>query len=330
VVNLPSTREEKRQVFDEIRDACAWVADNADWVRIRGDRLAAYAAQLPLEKIVLAEMDWEHHYKGDTGATVAYFLTLAAVNFGSGYFPKLAKRSGMSGYYTIASHLRDRFTEDGPLTAKALRRMDPATCTRIFHQSLENPPVQELMEHFSRALRQLGRLLSADFGGRFLNMTAAAKGAAGRLVEILKRMPYFDDRQSYKARKIPFYKRAQLAAADLSLAFCGEGPGAFDDLSRLTIFADNLVPHVLRMDGILTYRPKLLERIEAGFLIPAGSPEEVEMRACAVHAVELLRATPTAREYGVTAQQMDFLLWHHGQGQHYKAVPRHRTRTIFY
>jgi hypothetical protein len=318
------------QVFEEIRSACVWVADHADWVQIRGDRLTPYAEQLPLEDVAINEMDWSHHFRGDTAATAAYFLTLAAVNFGSGYFPRLAKRPGMSGYYTIASRLRDRFADLGPLSAEALCRMDPVTCAGIFHQSLEQPAVQELMERFSRALRQLGRLLIADFGGRFLDMVAAAQGSAGRLVSILRRMSYFDDRQSYRGRKIPFYKRAQLAAADLSLAFCGEGPGAFDDLDRLTIFADNLVPHVLRMDGILEYRPELVARIQAGRPIPAGSPEEVEIRASAVHAVELLRATPVARGCGVTAQQLDYLLWHRGQGKGYKAVPRHRTRTIFY
>ena len=52
---------------------------------------------------------------------------------------------------------------------------------------------------------------------------------------------------------VPFYKRAQLTAADLSLAFDGKGLGSFEDLDQLTIFADNLVPHVLRVDKVLLY-----------------------------------------------------------------------------
>jgi hypothetical protein len=161
-------------------------------------------------------------------------------------------------------------------------------------------------------------------------MAAAAEGRAARLVEILTRIPYFDDRHLYRGRSVALYKRAQLAAADLGLALGGRAPGNFSDLDRLTLFADNLVPHVLRLDGILAYAPELLARIEAGALIAAGSPEEVELRACAVHAVELLRATPAARRCGVTAQQLDYLLWHRGQQKRYKAVARHRTRTIFY
>jgi hypothetical protein len=37
-----------------------------------------------------------------------------------------------------------------------------------------------------------------------------------------------------------------------------------------------------------------------------------------------------ARRHGVTSQQLDYILWHRGQQKQYKAVPRHRTRTIFY
>ena len=318
------------EIFDEIRCACASVAAVAKWVRVSTDGLNDYAAGLPLENSATSEMDWEHHFRGNTAASVAYFITLAAVNFGSGYFPHLAKRPGMTGYYTIATRLRDRFAAEGPIPADALRYMDTVAYMRLFHQSPDNPVIEELMAHFGRALRQLGRLLTNDFQGSFLRLAAAAEGRAAGLVAILARLPYFHDRPIYRGGKIPLFKRAQLAAADLSLALEGRAPGNFGDLDRLTIFADNLVPHVLRLDGVLSYHPQLLARIEAGELIAAGSPEEVELRTCAVHAVELLRATPAARRHGATYQQLDYLLWHRGQRKKYKAVPRHRTRTIFY
>ena len=123
-------------------------------------------------------------------------------------------------------------------------------------------------------------------------------------------------------RDVGFYKRAQLTAADLSLARVGE----FNDLARLTIFADNLVPHVLRMDGVLRYDASLLERIDREELILAGSPEEQEIRACALHAVELLRQHVDP----VNSMQLDYILWNRGQARAYKARPRHRTRTVFY
>jgi hypothetical protein len=114
------------------------------------------------------------------------------------------------------------------------------------------------------------------------------------------------------------------------LAFNGCGPGKFDDLDNLTIFADNLVPHVLRVDEILLYDKNLADRIDAGKLIPAGSPDEVEIRACALHAVELLKKELRKAGYQVTSCGLDYLLWNRGQQPHYKAIPRHRTRTVFY
>jgi hypothetical protein len=95
------------------------------------------------------------------------------------------------------------------------------------------------------------------------------------------------------------------------------------------MFADNLVPHVLRLDGILRFDPALVARIDREELIVHGSPEEVEIRACAVHAVELLvAAAPPA--CGLTAAALDQLLWQRGQQPRYKASPRHRSRCTAY
>lgn len=108
-------------------------------------------------------------------------------------------------------------------------------------------------------------------------------------------MPLFNDVERYHGLEVPFFKRAQLTAADLHLAFQGQGLGHFTDLDQLTIFADNLVPHVLRIDKVLRYEDDLAARIDREEPIPAGSPEEVEIRACAVHAVELLVEHPAHR-----------------------------------
>jgi hypothetical protein len=94
------------------------------------------------------------------------------------------------------------------------------------------------------------------------------------------------------------------------------------------MFADNLVPHVLRLDGILRFDPELVARIDREELIVHGSGEEVEIRACAVHAVELLvTASPAPRR---SAAELDQILWLRGQQPHYKASPRHRARCTAY
>jgi hypothetical protein len=317
-------------LLDQIREQCAWVAGQGCAVRINRDRIHPYAESLLEASVAPAEMDPAHHYVGRGPDTVAFILTLDAVNFGSGYFPHLRKRPGLSGYFTIASSLNRYFVEQGPLSAARLAEITPRACTELFGQDPSNEVVAELMALFAKALNDLGGLVRDRFGGSFTGLVEAAEESAEKLIQILSAMPFFQDVQPYQDREVPFYKRAQLTAADLALAMRGEPLGRFRDLDRLTIFADNLVPHVLRMDGVLDYDPALLERIEHQELIAPGNSEEIEIRACAVHAVERIREELASLGKSVTSMALDSLLWNRGQGAAYKARPRHRCRCVFY
>jgi hypothetical protein len=313
-------------VTDRIRQSCAQVARRARHLRINEAAIERYAMSLRLEKAVAPSIDWITHYRGDEAGTAAFFVTLDAINFGSGYFPHVRKRPGMSGYFTVATSLKEEFERHGPMSAERLADISREDSFRIFGQDRENAVVGELMGLFARALNDLGRLLLEKYEGSVVELIGAAGHSALRLVEVLAEMPFFRDEERYGELVVPFYKRAQLTAADLSLALGGRGLGRFDDLDRLTIFADNLVPHVLRVDGVLSYDAELAARIDREELIEAGSREEVEIRACAVHAVELM-----AEALGVTAMGLDYVLWNRGQERHYKTIkPRHRCRTVYY
>ena len=317
-------------IFDQIRSACKSVAQRAAQVRIDTDRISRYAAGLPIDKVAVPELDAACHYLGHEKDTLSFLLVLDTINFGSGYFPHLRKRPGMSGYFTTAASLNDYYREKGPLSAGQLIELTAEECVRIFNQDPANRTISELMQHFATALNDLGRLLLKRFGGSFSALVEAADHSAGSLLQLLRQLPYFKDVEPYDSLEVPFFKRAQIVAADLAVAFQGKSWGHFGDLDQLTIFADNLVPHVLRMDGILVYESSLISRIEAADLISAGSTEEVEIRACALHAVELIKASICKTGRQITSSQLDYFLWNRGQQPEYKAVPRHRTRTVFY
>src|SRR5262245_16220600 len=229
-------------VLDQVRQACAWVAGRARFVRVDMARIPEYAASLPHDRIMRPEHDTASHYLGHGDDTIAFFLTLDAINFGSGYFPHLRKRPGMSGYFTIAASLNDYFAANGPLAPGVLARLTAEDCATMFGQSMDEEPIRELMGLFASALNDLGNYVLGRFGGSYTQLLTTAGGSAERLVAILRGMPAFDDVTTYDGRAIPFFKRAQLAASDLWIAFDGRGPGAFADLDQLTIFADNLVP----------------------------------------------------------------------------------------
>jgi Potential Queuosine, Q, salvage protein family len=291
---------------DHVRAASAEIAAGARSVRIDLDALEA------LDPGPLPAMDVERHYvEGDREDVATYILALDAINFGSGWFPTLRKRRGtdgtpVSGYFTVAWGLADRFRHAGPWTAADLRAMRAEDIADVVGQRRDH----ELMALFAQALRQLGAFLGDRTA---LHAIAAAGGSAVRLAEQLAAgMTMFRDPG--------FYKRAQIVPSDLELA----GVATFEDMDRLTIFADNLVPHVLRCDGVLRYDEALATHIDSGRLLPPGRWER-EIRACAVHACARI-----AERTGMTERDVDNALWTRGGSPAYKAVPRHRCRTIFY
>jgi Potential Queuosine, Q, salvage protein family len=305
-------------ITEEVRACCAQVAADARWVRVDLDAAAQIQPAAP------PALDPERHYlEGEPADVADYMLTLDAINFGSGWFPTLRKRTAdgkpVSGYFTVSWALADHVRAHGPPTSRWLSQVSTVEIAAI----LDQPADLELMSLYAQALRALGHFLAERPVGatrrasRALDLVAEAGGSAPRLAEMLAGgMAMFDDRG--------FYKRAQIVPNDLALA----GVAEFADLDRLTIFADNLVPHVLRCDGVLVYDDELAARIDRGERLTLGGAER-EIRACAVHACELI-----SQHTGVPARMIDTWLWTRGQaggrGTQYKARPRHRCRCVFY
>jgi len=316
-------------LFAFIREACAEVARRARYVKIESGELDRFAVMLSGARPTPPSLDPAHLSFREEATTVAFALTLNAVNFGSGYFPHLKKTGELSGYRTIATALRQRFERDGAFSAAQLTRVTRSDCAQLFGQD-ETGAAGELMGLFAQAWNELGGWLLSFYGGAFEGPVKEARGSAERLTRLLARMPMYQDVATYQGFRVPFLKRAQITCADLAEALRGRGLGRFDDLARLTIFADNLVPHTLRMLGVLSYDHMLLQRIEREEEIASGSEDEVEIRACALHAVELLSAACARRGYAIAPHKLDLLLWSRGQSPAIKAHPRHRTRCTFY
>ena len=142
------------------------------------------------------------------------------------------------------------------------------------------------MALYAEALRDLGRFLG--------DSPRARRGRRGRR---LGRAAGVDARRA----ACPSSTTAASGSAprsppnDLALA----GVAEFHDLDRLTIFADNLVPHVLRVDGVLRYDPALAARIDAGELLPPGERGARDPR---LRGARLRAARRAARDAGARAR----------------------------
>jgi putative queuosine salvage protein len=286
---------------DIVRAYGEHIASEARSVRIDLDALEALAPGDP------PELDPQRHYlEGPAPDVAAYLLVLDAINFGSGWFPTIRKRTGSSGYFTVAWALADRWRAGAGWSARELRELRTEEVADTLGQARDH----ELMALYAQALRELGRFLGPRHA---LDVVAEARGSAVRMAELLAGgMTMWQDSG--------FYKRAQIAPSDLALG----GVAEFSDLDALTIFSDNLVPHVLRCEGVLVYDERLAAHIDAERLLRPG-PQEREIRGCAIHACAQI-----ARRTGMSERDLDNALWYRGQRPEYKARPRHRCRTVYY
>ena len=302
------------------------VTSCAQFVCINSSRLTEFsrALRLPESSIVLDSTLMD---VGDLRTKIAFVLTRDAINFGSGFHQSVYKLPGMSGARTMGWLLHDHFKQNGIMRPEALASMTADDCAALFRQQKAGAGY-ELMQMFAVAWNELGQFIVSRYKGEFQNFIEDVQLSAIRFIEILSHLPLWCDISRYKGYQLPFMKRAQLAAYGLSLT--GHRSCRFSDLSELSIFCDNLIPHVLCVDGVLQIEPAMAERISEGRHLQQGSAEEIELRSATVAACEKIVADCRSHSYDIDALQLAARIWKQGQGPRYKKVPRPRVVTYFY
>lgn len=309
------------------------------------DKVVPLLSATPLQQAQPASMPtWyaRYHFNDGSERTVNWVLLLDALNFcfwaekGQPRWQIEYKGELLNGYWAEAAALTRAVEEGIPLwDAHYLSTTSKADLEHIFRgvspNNNDTPVTIPLLEQRLENAREVGRVLLEAYDGQFIHAIEEANGSAVTLALLLaERFPSFNDIAIYRNRTVRFYKRAQICVADLYGAFAGERWGAFSDLDSLTIFADYKLPQILRHFGVLEYHPTLANRVDRQELIPAGSEEEVEIRAATVWACEMLRQLLAEQEdLHLTAAEIDQRLWHLSQDIP-DMRPYHRTRTIFY
>lgn len=330
---------EEKSLLEKVRQTTRQVIEQAEFVHFHLDKLETLITNLnPAEIIARHYYPQEFHFQdsrpeSDGRRLLDYIFTVTALNFGSGFSPmwKL-QRGGNSTYKNIAATLK-AYTEAGnSLNANWAAQVKPADLAALYAVAPDFP----LMQMFAESLNQLGRFVGQEYEAEYANLldTLPYPKVAASLVELLAaNLSCFNDQTTYKGQPVYFFKRAQILSNDLYLAFNGVGFGDVPDVARLTCFADNLIPHYFRVEGVLEYEPALAGRVAKAELLEAGSPEEIEIRAAGVFCVEetvrLLnqRSDPDQHIYPA---QLDNFLWNTAQDSRYKSSPRHLTHSFFY
>jgi len=320
-------------VLDSVRP----VVETARDVSVDLERLAEHAGWIAYEELPPPAFILPFPLELDRDGVVDFVLAATCINF---------------AFTDFATRVRWEIVHDGRVLADAdgmhfcLQRalaegvpvLDGAWLREVTEEQLRhvfrggNSELQLLGER-ARILRQVGETLVQRYGGRFSNVLASTPrrlydGGDGFLEVLTRDFPRFDDTATYTGEIVRFWKLAQLSVWILQATL--PGGTEFEDLDRLTAFADYIVPAALRVLGITHYSDRLESAIREGRPIEAGSPWEVEIRAHSIHACEELTRRVNElrpRELQVIVPQVDARLWVPFHRTHY---PHHLTRTVFY
>lgn len=316
-----------------MRASTASVLAQARYVRMAPEAAEALAQRWAAEGVQAPQWSPKYHFFDGTHRSANWLLALDAVNYcfwaedPTQRWEVECMGERLNGYWGLAACMT-RAVEEGIRLwdASVLAELTQGDVYRIFRGTGVIPLIADRMN----CLREVGQVLRDKYKGQFMHAIKQAGGSAAHLAALVAHdFSSFNDAATYEGREVYFYKRAQLLVSDLWGAFGGKGLGAFNDLGRLTAFADYKLPQLLREYGVLEYGPELAAKVDGRQIIPAGSAEEVELRAATVQAVELLRDRLAPAGIDLHAFQVDWLLWQQAQALPMRR-PYHLTRTIYY
>ncbi|CAH0592127.1 unnamed protein product [Chrysodeixis includens] len=321
----------------------AFIAKNAQYVKIHEaglDKLCEEMLKSVTSKLEIPDTGADIiHPNKDHEKAADWVFVADALNFCFWSYSGAQKWTvdGHSGYYALEAALARAIKEGIDIT-------NPEYYSKITEDQLrtimrgDNEATIPLFEQRLSVLHEVGSILLEKYNGTFVTCLKEANKSATKLLEIIvDNFTCFQDEVTFKGQKVSLYKRAQILVADLWNFFGGTGWGEFNDIDRITMFADYRVPQVLVYFGAMSYSDDLMDKLKKDELLPSGSDEEIEIRGCSIHAVELLKKRLEDKLKGQEVEVpnsslIDYYLWCYRRkyAEEMESIPFHKTLGIFY
>ncbi|XP_050536222.1 queuosine salvage protein isoform X2 [Daktulosphaira vitifoliae] len=332
-----------------ILESCKQVLKDSQDVKINYSRIP-YLANKICEKIlngILVPEEFKKsplHPKFEDEGAVNWIFIIDSLNFcffdpnNKRHWTVTWKNEIYTGYFGLCAAINKAIE-------KGINLTDMKICKNLtkeqFYEILlgDDGTTLPLLEERYLCLQQSAEVLLKKYNGDFKNCIVKANQSAQKLLEIISaNFPYFRDESIYNNEKVLIYKRAQILIADIWSSFGGTSLGTFHDIDSITMFADYRVPQVLLYYEVLEYSKKLKDKLINGTLLLHGHPEEVEIRAASIVAVDfivfeikqlLVKSNSTKICNSI---MVDTYLWgfRRENAAMLENTPYHKTLNIFY
>jgi len=311
-------------IVDLVRSTCEEVVKQATYVKINLDKVRALAEKIHSKPVYLDFFECDFHMGKENSDEdlIAYAFVIDALNFC--FWPSKWE------YDNLARSIKDaHFKNNLILTPQYLSSISDTEVKDEFFGGIDFP----LLSERGRALREIGKKTIDLFDGQFSNIIKKADGDASTLLELIaSTFLMFQDHCIYNGKQVYFYKRAQILVGDLFGIFSSKQSQDFEikNIERITCFADYRIPQLLLGEGVLEYNDELLQKVKSQEVFIYGCPEEVEIRAAMITAVELLKDELQSLNVNWSSVEIDWLLWQVGEEKKDELIPHHRVLSIFY
>jgi hypothetical protein len=145
-----------------------------------------------------------------------------------------------TGYWSLVAALQRALEEGLNITSPSYWHREAGYSDDVFRhvfRSATSEPMPMLDERIA-VLREAADVLLQHFDMSPAKLLEQANHSAAGLVNLLAEyFPSFRDETRFEGRRILFMKRAQIFVADVWACFDGEGPGFFNDIEKITMFA---------------------------------------------------------------------------------------------
>lgn len=252
------------------------------------------------------------------------------------------KVNGYTGYFALCAAINRAVADGFDITnPKFYAKIDLDTLRNIFRADDATTSIP-LLEKRLECLHQVGERLNCKWQGQFENVIRAANKSAVALLElIVDEFPCFRDVAQFAGKEVAILKRAQILVGDVWSCYRGEGLGQFEDIEKITMFADYRIPQVLVHFGSLEYTPELLDLLKEDTIIQNGDAMEVEIRGASIYIIEqvkdaavqaLQQKHPDVDRRNVNSILIDQYLWDYRRAHaaELEYIPFHKVLSIYY
>lgn len=315
-----------------ILDTTKFVVEHSESVKINADRAVAFAKNFDHGKathwLSSAPFDFSKFSDNEKLRFLFLFNALSFCYWGEPKWTIDYNGKQYDGAWGMIVALGAAIHSGVPLLDfKYCSDLDETALAQILKGNVEIP----LLRERTKIINEIGSIMISKFNGDAANVIEGAGGDAQELLSIiLENFSSFRDVSTYRRHDICFQKRAQLLVADISQIFNGKGYGNLRKVHTLTACADYKLPQILRKLGILEYVPTLADTIDKKIELIHSSPEEVELRANTIWAVELITKEVQKRNPNILSIEVNDHLWLATQEKFPDDRPYHRTRTTAY